>query len=70
MPRDYQYGELPAKNDMEEDLHYKLEELGYTKVVRDKEELEKAIEKIDNLKVGFNFDNSQAIQTLRNIIEK
>jgi beta-1,4-N-acetylglucosaminyltransferase len=70
MPREYANGELPAKSDMEEDLHFKLEELGYTKVVRDKEELEKAIEKIDNLKVGFNFDNSLAIQTLRNIIEK
>jgi UDP-N-acetylglucosamine transferase subunit ALG13 len=69
MPRDYQYGELLAKSDMKEDLHYKLEELGYTKVVRNTDELEKSIEKIENLKVGFNFDNSLAIQTLRNIIE-
>ena len=29
---------------MKEDLHYKLEELGYTKVVRNTDELEKAIE--------------------------
>ena len=70
MPRDYQYGELPTKNDMKEDLHYKLEELGYTKVVRNTDELEKAILNIEDLKVGFNFDNSQAIRTLRNIIEK
>jgi hypothetical protein len=70
MPRDYQYGELPTKNDMKEDLHYKLEELGYTKVVRNRDELEKAIVNIEDLKVGFNFDNSQAIRTLRNIIEK
>jgi UDP-N-acetylglucosamine transferase subunit ALG13 len=69
MPRDYQYGELPTKSDMKEDLQYKLEELGYTKVVRNTDELEKAIEKIDNLKVGFNFDNSLAIQTLKKIIE-
>jgi UDP-N-acetylglucosamine transferase subunit ALG13 len=70
MPRDYQYGELPTKSDMKEDLHYKLEELGYTKVVRNADELEKAILDLENLKVGFNFDNSLAIQTLRNIIEK
>jgi UDP-N-acetylglucosamine transferase subunit ALG13 len=70
MPRDYQYGELPSRSDMKEDLQYKLDELGYTKVVRDAEELEKAIEKIESLKVGFNFDNSLAIQTLKDIIEK
>lgn len=69
MPRDYQYGELLAKSEMKEDLHYKLEELGYTKVVKNTDELEKAIEKIDNLKVGFNFDNSLAIQTLEKIVE-
>ena len=69
MPRDYQYGELPTKSDMKEDLHYKLEELGYTKVVRNTDELEKAILSIDTLKTGFNFDNSLAIQTLKKIIE-
>jgi beta-1,4-N-acetylglucosaminyltransferase len=69
MPRDYQYGELPAKSDMKEDLHYKLEELGYTKIVRNTNELEDAIRNIEKLKVGFNFDNSQAIQTLKKIIE-
>jgi UDP-N-acetylglucosamine transferase subunit ALG13 len=31
MPRDYEYGELPTKRDMKEDLHYKLEELGLQK---------------------------------------
>jgi UDP-N-acetylglucosamine transferase subunit ALG13 len=70
MPRDYQYGELPTQSDMKEDLHWKLEEMGYTKVVRSTNELEKAIENIETLRVGFNFDNTLAIQTLRNIIEK
>ncbi|HAX97662.1 MAG TPA: hypothetical protein DCY12_01875 [Candidatus Atribacteria bacterium] len=69
MPRDYQYGELPAKSDMNEDLHFKLEELGYTKVVRNMDDLEKAIANIDQLKVGMNFDNTLAIQTLKQIIE-
>jgi UDP-N-acetylglucosamine transferase subunit ALG13 len=45
MPRDYQYGELPAKSDMKEDLHYKLEELGYTVVVQNTSELEKPLKK-------------------------
>jgi beta-1,4-N-acetylglucosaminyltransferase len=69
MPRDYQYGELPAKSDMKEDLHLKFEELGYTKVVKNTDELEKAIQNIETLKVGFNFDNTLAIQTLKQIIE-
>jgi UDP-N-acetylglucosamine transferase subunit ALG13 len=69
MPRDYQYGELNTKSDMKEDLHWKLEELGYTRVVRNIDELEKAILNIEDLKVGFNFDNSLAIQTLKKIIE-
>ena len=69
MPRDYQYGELPTKRDMREDLHYKLEELGYTKVVKNTDELEEAIINIENLKVGFNFNNNLAIQTLKKIIE-
>jgi UDP-N-acetylglucosamine transferase subunit ALG13 len=70
MPRDYQYGELTTKSDMKEDLHLRLEELGYTRVVKNTEQLEKAIGDIDNLKVGFHFDNTLAIETLRNIIEK
>ena len=55
MPRDYQYGELPTKSDMKEDLQDRLEELGYTKVVRNTRELEKAIVNIDKLKTGFEF---------------
>ena len=70
MPRDYQYGELPTKSDMEEDLHYKLEEMGYTKVVKNRDELEQAIEKIGNLKIGFNFDNRLAITTLKKAVEE
>ena len=58
MPRDYQYGELPTRSDMKEDLHHKLEELGYTKVVTNTSELEAAIENIGNLKTGFDFNNS------------
>ncbi len=70
MPRDYQYGELPAKSDMNEDLHYRLEELGYTKVVNNKSELEEAINNIDSLKVGFNFDNRNAITLLHKAMEE
>jgi len=69
MPRDYRYGELPSKSDMKEDLHYKLEELGYTKVVRNADELEKAVEGLEKLKVGFHFDNTLAIRTLKELIE-
>jgi hypothetical protein len=70
MPRDYHLGELPAKSDMKEDLHYKLEELGYTKVVKNAEELEKAIENIDDLQIGFKFDNYLAISTLKKVMEE
>jgi UDP-N-acetylglucosamine transferase subunit ALG13 len=69
MPREFQYRELPAKTDMKEDLHLKLEELGYTKVVRNTDELEKAIERLEELKVGFHFDNTLAIRTLKELIE-
>lgn len=69
MPRDYKYRELPTKSDMNEDLHYKLAELGFTFVVHDKEQLKNAIINIDQLKTGFHFDNTQAIDTLRNLIE-
>ncbi|MBM4306338.1 MAG: hypothetical protein FJ115_03115 [Deltaproteobacteria bacterium] len=69
MPRDYRYGELNTKSDMNEDLHYKLQELGYTKVVKDTTDLEKAILDIKSLKTGFHFDNTLAIQTLKQIIE-
>lgn len=70
MPRDYQYGELPTKSDMKEDLHYRLEELGYTKVVNNTNELEKAILTLDDIKTGFNFDNSLAISILRKTMEE
>ncbi len=64
MPRDYKYGELPTKSDMKEDLHLKLEEMGYTKVVTSFAELQNAINQIDTIKTGFEFDNQLAITTL------
>jgi UDP-N-acetylglucosamine transferase subunit ALG13 len=70
MPRDYQYGELPTKSDMKEDLQDKLEELGYTKVVRDVDELEKAIVNIEKLKTGYEFDNNMAISNLHKTMEE
>ncbi|MFX0135264.1 MAG: hypothetical protein ACFFDN_16590 [Candidatus Hodarchaeota archaeon] len=70
MPRDYAFGELPAQGDMKEDLQFKLEELGYTKVVNNTAELEMAIKNIDKLKTGFKFDNRLAISTLTNLVEK
>ena len=69
MPRDYHYGELPTKSDMKEDLHYRLEELGYTKVVQNADELEEAILDIHRLAVGFDFNNSKAISTLQGVME-
>ncbi len=70
MPRDYAYGELPTKSDMKEDLHYRLEELGYTKVVRSTRELGEAIADIDRLKTGFTFDNTPAISNLQAVMEE
>jgi UDP-N-acetylglucosamine transferase subunit ALG13 len=70
MPRDYQYGELPAKSDMKEDLQDRLAEMGYTIVVRNVNELERAIVNIDTLKTGFTFNNSLAISTLHNVMEE
>ena len=69
MPRDYRYGELPAKSDMSEDLHEKLAELGYTFVVHDKDQLKEAVGKIGELKTGFLFDNSRAISALKSLVE-
>jgi UDP-N-acetylglucosamine transferase subunit ALG13 len=69
MPRDYKYKELPTKSDMNEDLHFRLEEMGFTYIVNDKEQLKEAILKIDQLKTGFHFDNSQALDALRKMIE-
>jgi len=69
LPREYQYGEVTAKSDMREDLHLQLEKMGYTKVVNNGSGLEKAISEIDNLKVGFAFDNKLAIETLTRMVE-
>ena len=70
MPRDYQYGELPAQSDMNEDLHFKLEEMGYVKVVNTTEELGQAVDNIDILKSGFKFDNKLAVSTLNQVMEE
>jgi UDP-N-acetylglucosamine transferase subunit ALG13 len=69
MPRDYDRGELPAKSDMNEDLHVRLQELGYAFVAQDAAELKSAIGNIPALKVGFPFDNRPAIAKLRALIE-
>jgi UDP-N-acetylglucosamine transferase subunit ALG13 len=69
VPRDYSYGELPTKIDMNEDLQYKLEEMGYTKVATCIEQLEAAIMNISNIKVGFSFDNYLAIKKLNKLLE-
>jgi UDP-N-acetylglucosamine transferase subunit ALG13 len=68
MPRDYQFGELPSKHDMEEDLQYRLEELGYTKVVHTKEQLADSIKNIGRLKTGYKFDNSRAVEKLTEMV--
>ena len=70
VPRDYQWGELPARSDMKEDLQDRLEEMGYTTVVRNMNELENAIVNIDRLKTGFAFNNSLAIATLHKNVEE
>jgi len=70
MPRDYKYGELPAKSDMNEDLHFKLAEMGYTKVVNTIEELRQAVGNIDELKSGFEFDNKSAVSALKQVMEE
>lgn len=69
MPRDYKYKELPTKSDMNEDLHFKLAELGFTFVVHDKEQLKEAIGKIGQLNTDFHFDNSRAIAALKSMVE-
>ena len=68
MPRDYAHGELPAKSDMNEDLHVRLEELGFTTVVRNAEEMRAAVGNLPRLAVGFAFDNTLAISTLRSLV--
>jgi hypothetical protein len=54
---------------MNEDLHLKLEEMGYTIVVRSVLELERAIMKLDSIRTGFHFDNKLAIETLNQYME-
>ena len=70
MPRDFRYGELPARSDMKEDLHLRLEELGYTKVVRDVSQLREAIKNTDTIRTGFTFDNTLAVSTLITVLEE
>lgn len=70
MPREYGHGELPAKSDMNEDLHLKLAELGLTFVVRNADEMKAAITNLDKLKLKPFFDNSYAIAKLTELIEK
>ena len=70
MPRDYEFGELPTKRDMNEDLQYKLEEMGFTKVVFNTEQLEKAIKNINEIKLGYKFDNHLAIKKLKTLINR
>jgi beta-1,4-N-acetylglucosaminyltransferase len=69
MPRDYSFGELPTQSDMQEDLQYKLEQMGYTKVVKNIYQLEEAIINVQKYKIGFEFDNNLAIQKLKYLIE-
>jgi beta-1,4-N-acetylglucosaminyltransferase len=68
VPRDIQYNELPTKSDMEEDLHIKMQSLGFTKIANDAKELEDAILNIDKLKTGYVFDNSLAILKLNEMV--
>jgi UDP-N-acetylglucosamine transferase subunit ALG13 len=70
LPRDYKYNELPSQSDMEEDLHLKMEKLGYTKVIKNVDELETAIKDIEDLKTGFVFDNTLAISKLNELVVK
>ena len=69
MPRDYSFGELPAKSDMNEDLHFRLRELGFASVVENTDDLKQAILQLDGLNIGFRFDNSLAVAKLRELVE-
>jgi beta-1,4-N-acetylglucosaminyltransferase len=59
----------PTTSDMKEDLHFKLEELGYTLVVNNQESMRKAITNLSTIKSGFRFDNTNAIAQIRTMIE-
>jgi hypothetical protein len=54
---------------MNEDLHLKLEQMGYTIVVNSVSELERAIGALDRIRTGFHFDNRRAIETLNQCME-
>ena len=69
MPRDYKFGELPAKSDMKEDLHIELEKQGYTKVVNNTKELKDAINNINKIKNDFKFNNRYAINKLIKLLK-
>jgi beta-1,4-N-acetylglucosaminyltransferase len=68
VPREFQYNELPTKSDMEEDLQFKMEEMGYTKVVCNCKDLEYAIKNLKDMKTGFVFDNSLAVSKLKELV--
>lgn len=70
MPRDFSYGELPAKSDMNEDLHFKLQQMGYTRVVNNVSEMRRAASELDSIRTGFDFDNTLAIITLNRAMEE
>jgi len=70
MPRDFRYGELPARSDMKEDLHLKMQELGYTKVVHNASELREAIRNLKSIKTGFTFNNTLALSTIKTALEE
>ena len=70
MPRDYKFGELPARSDMKEDLHFTLEKLGYARVVHDVPQLREAIQHCQSIRTGFLFDNTLAVSTLKRFLEE
>jgi len=70
MPRDFRYGELPTRSDMKEDLHLRLEKMGYTKVVHDITQLREAIRQSESIRTGFIFDNTLAVSTLKQFLEE
>lgn len=70
VPRDYSFGELPARSDMEEDLHLELEELGFTKVASTYEELRDAVNSLDDIRTGFQFNNDFAISRLKLLVDE
>ena len=69
MPRDFRYRELPARSDMKEDLHLKLEEMGFTRVVHDSQQLGEAINNLQNIRTGFTFNNTLAVSRLTSTLE-